>query len=91
MSYVQGNYEPVMTPNNCITEEQKRKIYTKILTNLSEIKSIPEIKMALHTSLYISTWDISQDSYVKIIETFFNKPSVNFTDELKVLDKNGKK
>ncbi len=87
MSYVQGNYEPIMTPNNSITEEQKRKMYVKILTNLSEIKSIPEISIALHTFMYINTWDIDGESYVKIIETFFNKPYADLADTIKILGK----
>jgi len=77
MSYVQGNYEPIMTQNNYITEEEKRKIYIQILTNLSDIKSIPEINLALHTLLYIGTWNIDQESFMKITEKFFNKPIVN--------------
>jgi hypothetical protein len=86
MSYVQGNYEPIITPNNSVTEEQKRKIYTKILTNLSEIKSMSEIKIALHTLLYINTWNIDENSYLKIAEMFFGKSNANLVDAFKTLD-----
>ena len=90
MSYVQGNYEPIMAQNNIIMEEQKRKIYTQILTNLSEIKCMPEINLALHTLLYISTWDIDCESYNNILDLFFNKPisnTIEAFDTLLIMEK----
>lgn len=87
MSYVQGNYEPIMTSNNSITEEQKRKIYSKILSNLTEIKSFPEIKISLHTLIYISTWDIDGDTYIKIADTFFGKRTFNLNETIKTFEK----
>jgi len=81
MSYIQGNYEPIMTPNNTITEEQKRKLYVYILTNLSEIKCIPEINIGVHTMLYIDTWEIDSDSFIKITNLFFHKKQRNLMEK----------
>jgi hypothetical protein len=91
MSYVQGNYEPIMTINNSISEEQKRKMYIHILTNLHEIKCIPEINLAIHTLIYMDTWNIDSESFVKIIEIFFNKnhkPAVALYDDFMEFEKN---
>ncbi|XWV24987.1 hypothetical protein QJ856_gp0792 [Tupanvirus deep ocean] len=74
MAYVQGNYEPIMTNNNFITDDQKKKIYLQILTNIEEIKCMPEIKLAIHTLFYISSWDIDTESFNKIVDTYFKKP-----------------
>ena len=80
MSYVQGNYEPIMPINNSITEEQKRKMYIHILSNISEIRCIPEINLALHTFVYLDTWNIDNESFINIIGKFFNKPNKKFDD-----------
>lgn len=74
MSYVQGNYEPVMPMNTSISEEQKRKMYIEILNNVSSIKCIPEISMASHTILYLSTWKIDADSFLKISDLYNKRP-----------------
>lgn len=75
MSYVQGNYEPIMMcDNSIISEEQKRKIYIQILANHTGIKCVSQINMALYTLIYINTWNIDFDSYNKIIDSFYHKP-----------------
>jgi hypothetical protein len=86
MSYVQGNYEPIMMHDNTITEEQKRKIYIQILTNLTEIKCLPQINLALHSLVYIDTWNIDYESYTKILDMFFNKPYISTIEALDTLD-----
>jgi len=89
MAYVQGNYEPILTKNNSISEEQKRKIYIQILTDNSEIKCIPDLKLGIHTLLYLNTWDIDHNSFNKIIETYLSNPFTSFTrgyDALKEIE-----
>lgn len=71
MSYIQGNYEPVMTPNNIISDEEKNKIYVEILNNLVDIKCLPELKVATYTMIYFETWKMDSESMIKIMETFF--------------------
>lgn len=73
MSYVQGNYEPLMPPDNTINIEQKQKMYTLILTNIKEIKCVPEVQLAAIAVIYIDTWNIDKISFSKILETFYGK------------------
>ncbi|XWV26235.1 hypothetical protein QJ857_gp0841 [Tupanvirus soda lake] len=90
MAYVQGNYEPIMTNNNFITDDQKKKIYLQILTNVEDIKCIPDINLAVHTLFYISSWDIDTESFNKIVDTYFKKPCIdtkNAFDALENLEK----
>lgn len=86
MSYVQCNYEPIMTKNGFITHDQKIKIYTQILTNNKEIKCMPEIILNTYSLSYINSWDIDFESYLKIIETYFNKPSKSIEQGIKELE-----
>lgn len=71
MTYIQGNYEPIMTENNTITEEEKNKIYLEILTNITDIKCMSELQLSTYTIIYLETWKIDLDSYIKIIERFY--------------------
>lgn len=87
MSYVQGNYEPVMPPDHDISEEQRRKMYTKILINLPEIKCFPEISLALHTLEYINSWEIDPEAFIKIVEIFEKNPRKKCIDEYDALVK----
>jgi len=77
MSYIQGNYEPVMLVNNSVSEEQRRKMYVHILTNLSEIKCFPEVKLGIHSMIYLNTWDIDTQSYNTILDLFFKKLQID--------------
>lgn len=70
MAYIQGNYEPIMPMNNIISVEQEQKMYTHILTNLSDFKCTPEIHVSLHSLLYIETWDIDIVTLAKIINLY---------------------
>lgn len=72
MSYIQGNYEPIMSLNS-LQEEQKRKIYVTVLTNISEIKCYPDLKMSFCCLVYLNTWDMTAGSYLAILENFFNR------------------
>lgn len=74
MAYVQGNYEPVMPLDKVISKEQIQKMYINILDNLDDIKCFPDINLSLSTLAYLATWDMNQNSFMKIIEKFFNKP-----------------
>ena len=80
MSYIHGNYEPIMPPDNNISREQRQKIYLEIFSNLDEIKCFPEIIMAPHSLILLNTWDISPDTYIDIIGRFYNKPARNIAD-----------
>ena len=73
MSYIQGNYEPII-PRNTISEEQRQKMYLNILTNSADIICYPEIDMFVNSLIYLNTWDIDISSYITIIQRFFNKP-----------------
>lgn len=75
MCFVQGNYEPIMVINGNITKEQNRYIYRQILINLKNIKCIPEMNLGIHSLILLETWDIPIDTYIYIIDRFFNKPS----------------
>lgn len=77
MAYIHGNYEPLMPPYNELSDKDKKRIYLRILTNISEIKFIEELKIKVHSMLYIESWGISTESYIKIMETFFKKKKVN--------------
>ena len=85
MAYVQGNYEPIMAPNNIISEEQKRKIYLNILTNLSDIKTTPNIVLAAHSVLYIDSWHVESESYAKIVDIFMKSPKKSIDTEFERL------
>lgn len=87
MAHIQGNYEPIISADKNIPKEQIYKMYVHILTNLDEIKCIPNLDLAVHSLLFINSWDISLESYIKILETFFNKPPKNMDDCLKILKK----
>lgn len=76
MSYIQGNYEPLMPSNNIISEEEQRKLYIKILTApiTDNVRSYPEISLGITTILYLETWDIDNESYATILEKYYKKP-----------------
>lgn len=76
MAYIQGNYEPIIPTNN-ISEEQKRKIYTYLLSNISEVKCIPDIKIDTISLIYLNSWNIPTDIYIDLIKRFFVKPSID--------------
>lgn len=88
MAYIHGNYEPIMPPDNDISDEDKKKIYLRILTNMSEIKCNEKLKIAVHTIMYMETWDMSTNTYIKIMETFFKKKKVNLKFPEKKSSKN---
>ncbi|MEM0354098.1 MAG: hypothetical protein QXW79_00815 [Thermoplasmata archaeon] len=73
MSFVQGNYEPILATSK-VTNEIKRNIYIQILTNIKEIKCIPEMNLGVHSLVLLSTWDIPCDVYIEILRKFFVKP-----------------
>jgi len=76
MTYIQGNYEPII-PNIELTINDKHNVYATLLTNISEIKIGPEFKLSSFSLLYINTWLISTTSYLKIIEKFYGKNIIN--------------
>jgi len=78
MAYVQGNYEPIMSIEKVIPREQIQKIYLSILNNPDEIKCLPPINLSVQSLIVLDSWNINPESYVKILEQFFNKPQDNF-------------
>lgn len=77
MSYIHGNYEPIMTENNTITEEEKNKIYVEILTNSTDIKYIGKLQLSVYCLICLETWKMDYDSFLKILETFYPKKQIN--------------
>ncbi|MEM3062066.1 MAG: hypothetical protein QW303_00780 [Nitrososphaerota archaeon] len=73
MSFVQGNYEPMVATDK-VTRKTKRHIYVQILANLREIKCIPEMNLALHSLVLLNTWNIPCDVYIEILRKFFVRP-----------------
>lgn len=90
MTYIQGNYEPVMSLNNNISKEQQYKMYTYILSNVNEIKCYPEISLFLTSLILINTLKIPHDTYIYILEKYFNKKQKSIEDlynDIKILEK----
>ena len=92
MAYVQGNYEPIMPLNTTISEEQQQRMYLEILTNISDIKCTPDIRLASHTILHLSTWRMSRNSFLNIMEIYNKtqpptKTVSKWCDELTELEK----
>lgn len=71
LSYIQGNYEPIIS-EEYISEEEKQKIYLKILID-SEIKHYPSLNLSINSLIYLSSWNIDNKTYITIVEKFFNK------------------
>lgn len=71
MSYIQGNYEPIISIGSQDKEQQKRNIYLHILSNIHEFKCIPEINMSVCSLIYMNTWEIDIRTYVQILENFY--------------------
>lgn len=86
MSYVQCNYEPIMTKSGVITNDQKIKIYAQVLANAGEIKCMPKIELNTFLLSYINSWDIDYETYIKIIGTYFDKPSKSISQGIKELE-----
>jgi hypothetical protein len=87
MSYVQGNYEPIMPMDGKIDEKQRRNIYLYILTNIHEIKSMPELRLAEYSLIYLNTWDIDIKMYLQIVENFYHRTMIDskkMFEELKI-------
>lgn len=74
MTYLQGNYEPIMPLDSDITEEQKRKIYENIFIQLDDIKCVPNLNISVPTMIYINTWELSPLTYFQIIKKI---PTIN--------------
>ena len=85
MSYVQGNYEPVMPLNTTISVEQQKKMYIQILTNIQCIKCFPEINLMPNSMLYLSTWSMDSDSFLKISDLYNNHPKKTMAECFKDL------
>jgi len=73
MTYVQGNYEPIIMVSKVVPVEQIRKMYICVLINSPEIKCLPEINLTIQNLLVINTWKVPSDAYIRIVEIFFNK------------------
>lgn len=71
MTFIHGNYEPVVS-SELMTREMINKVYVKILID-NEIKSYNDIKLSIHSIAYIKTWKINNGNYIKILEKYYNK------------------
>ena len=68
-------------------------MYERIFTNLTDIKCVPELNISIHTLIYIDSWKISLDSFIKITEILFNNKQENNSktlNDLLELEKNKK-
>jgi hypothetical protein len=73
MTYIQGNYEPLIcTENWDVTMQQKA--YANILSNSHDFKPIPELQLGIHTLYYIDTWNLPETILIKILENYYCKP-----------------
>lgn len=73
MSYVQGNYEPILMENSVLSDQQKNKLYGTVLANIDEIKTVSDIKLDTHSLLDIVNWDIDADTFLKICKRFYDE------------------
>lgn len=71
MCFIQGNYEPLLIDERILTEKLIREIYTKILVNQEEITCLMPIQMNIPTLIYLNTWKIDINLYLKIVEKFY--------------------
>lgn len=78
MSYIHGNYEPLMSLDETVDENQRKKIYVEIFNNLPIIKTKRPINLGIPALVYLNTWDINEVTYLTIIKNFFNKPMICF-------------
>ena len=91
MSYIDGNYEPLMTPNNSLSKEQKEKVYMQILADINDIKCSGDINLFLPSLSVINTWNMPNDIYLLVLEKYFIKDSkniLNLYDEFISFEKN---
>ena len=71
MSYIQGNYEPLIPPSEDLTDKQKEKIYTNILMKRAEIKTHIPINIGIPTILHLGSWDLDPELFCSIIQEYF--------------------
>ncbi|BCS83176.1 hypothetical protein QLL95_gp0947 [Cotonvirus japonicus] len=71
MSYIHGNYEPIMCQKTGVSDEQKKRIYTHILTNYSSVKNFHEIKLSTESIIYLSSWNLPLETLCQIFDKFF--------------------
>ena len=76
MIFVKGNYEPLMPPQNKLSQQIKHKIYTNILLD-NNIKTESKIKLSYFSHEYISTWEISTNEYVRLVDIYFKSPLIS--------------
>jgi hypothetical protein len=77
MAFIQGNYEPIIPLDTEISRETMNKLYVTLLTNINDVKCIPEFNISPNSLLYIDTWNLPDFTYVNIIGKFFNKSEKN--------------
>ncbi|ANB50626.1 hypothetical protein [Powai lake megavirus] len=73
MSYIHGNYEPIISLEENISEQTRQNIYIQILTHLSDITCITPIKLSCCSLLYLASWNISTEVYTDIYNIYFKK------------------
>ena len=73
MIRINANYEPLMTSNNQLAEEEKISIYTHILIHADRIIFHVEPKLSTVALMYLNTWDLPFPTYFNITNYFFRK------------------
>lgn len=77
MAFIQGNYEPIIPLDTEISRETMNKLYVTLLSNINDVKCIPEFSISPISLLYINIWNLPDPTYVNIIGKFFNKSEKN--------------
>lgn len=70
MVFVQGNYEPLMPPNNILPEKHKLRIYQKILFDIADFKNTENLELGLHTILFMEGWNINNSQFLEIANRY---------------------
>lgn len=93
MSYIQGNYEPIIVkiPENINDDHHSALIYSHVLTNTEDFIIQNEIKLNTITMSIINEWNLPIAKYYKIIDTYFSKSiikeiSINYYQNEKIIE-----
>jgi hypothetical protein len=86
MTYVNGNYEPIMLPNNYLSSLQKTQIYINILENSDELATMQKIKIDISGFLHINEWNLNSKLFIKILREFYHQAEYNLELDYKRID-----
>lgn len=71
MTFIQGNYEPLIRSTYANNTAHKKKIYDKIFSNLADVKFIPDIEIGLHVMIHLDSDITSTNTFTKCAELSF--------------------